>query len=77
MIISKHTHPERDLYFLGAKAIEVMDSSKKIEWDYFDLFSDFNQQQKISINLFSLVLDWLFILQIITKSNNGRIKRCF
>jgi len=77
MIVNKNIHPERDLYYLGAKAIEVMNSSKKIEWDYFDLFSDLNQQQKISINLFSLVLDWLFILQIITKSNNGRIRRCF
>jgi len=77
MIVSKNIHPERDLYYLGAKAIEVMNSSKKDEWDYFDLFADLNRKQKISINLFSLVLDWLFILQVIQKSNNGRIKRCF
>lgn len=77
MIISKNTHPERDLYYLGAKTIEVMNSSGKDEWDYFDLFSDLNRKQKISINLFSLVLDWLFILQVIQKSKNGRIKRCF
>ena len=77
MIISKNTHPERDLYYLGAKTIEVMDSSEKDEWDYFDLFSGLNQKQKVSVNLFSLVLDWLFILQVIQKSNNGRIKRCF
>jgi hypothetical protein len=77
MIISKNIHPERDLYYLGAKAIEVMNSSEQDEWDYFDLFSDLNQQQKISINLFSLVLDWLFILNVIQQSNNGRIKKCF
>jgi hypothetical protein len=77
MIVSKNTHPERDLYYLGAKTIEVMNSSGKDEWDYFDLFSDLNRKQKISVNLFSLVLDWLFILQVIQKSNNGRIKRCF
>jgi hypothetical protein len=77
MIVSKNTHPERDLYYLGAKTIEVMNSSGKDEWDYFDLFSDLNQKQKISVNLFSLVLDWLFILQVIQKGNNGRIKRCF
>ena len=77
MIVSKNTHPERDLYYLGAKTIEVMNSSEKDEWDYFDLFSDLNLKQKISINLFTLVLDWLFILQVIQKSNHGRIKRCF
>ena len=77
MIVSKNTHPERDLYYLGAKTIEVMDLSGKDEWDYFELLSDLNLRQKISVNLFSLVLDWLFILQVIQKSNNGRIKRCF
>ena len=77
MIVSKNIHPERDLYYLGAKTIEVMTLSDKNEWDYFDLFSDLNQQQKISVNLFSLVLDWLFILNAIKHSNNGRIKKCF
>jgi hypothetical protein len=77
MIISKHVHPERDLYYLGAKAIEIMNQFDKDEWDYFDLFSELNQQQKVSVNLFSLVLDWLFILQVVQKSNNGRIKKCF
>jgi hypothetical protein len=77
MIVSKHIHPERDLYYLGAKTIEILNSSGKDEWDYFDLFSDLNRQQKVSINLFSLVLDWLFILQVVQKSNNGEIKKCF
>jgi hypothetical protein len=77
MIISKSIHPERDLYFLGAKTIEVMSSSDKEEWDCFDLFADLKQKQKISINLFLLVLDWLFILQVIQKSANGRIRKCF
>jgi hypothetical protein len=77
MIVSKNIHPERDLYYLGAKTIEVMNSSEQAEWDYFDLFSALNLKQKISIKLFSLVLDWLFILQVIQKSNHGRIKRCF
>ena len=77
MIVSTHTHPERDLYYLGAKTIEIMNSSKQDEWDYFDLFTALNLKQKISVNLFSLVLDWLFILQVIQKSNNGGIKRCF
>jgi hypothetical protein len=77
MIISKNIHPERDLYYLGAKIIEIMHSTEKNEWDYFDLFMDLNQRQKISISLFSLVLDWLFILHVIQKGENGRIKKCF
>jgi len=77
MIISKNTHPERDLYYLGAKTIEVLNSSEQEEWDYFDLFVALNQKKRISFNLFSLVLDWLFILNVIQQGKEGRIKKCF
>lgn len=77
MIVSKSTHPERDLYYLGAKTIEVLNSSKQEEWDYFDLFFALNQKKKISFNLFSLVLDWLFILNVIQQGKKGGIKKCF
>jgi hypothetical protein len=77
MIVSKNTHPERDLYYLGAKMIEVLNSSDKEEWDYFDLFIEIHRKEKISFNLFSLTLDWLFILSIIRQGKNGGIKKCF
>jgi hypothetical protein len=77
MIVSKNTHPERDLYYLGAATIEVLNSSEQEEWDYFDLFLALNQKKKITFNLFSLVLDWLFILNVIQQGSNGGIKKCF
>jgi len=77
MIVSKNTHPERDLYYLGAKTIDVLNSSIQEEWNYFDLFVEFNQKEKISFNLFSLVLDWLFILSVIKPNEKGGIRKCF
>jgi hypothetical protein len=77
MIVSKNTHPERDLYYLGAKTIEVLNSSDKDEWDYFDLFSGLNQKYKVSLNLFSLILDRLFILNVIKKRNEWRDTKMF
>jgi len=77
MIISKNTHPERDLYYLGAKIIEVLDSFRQEEWNCFDLFLQVNQTEKISINLYALALDWLFILNVIRQDKNGGIKKCF
>jgi hypothetical protein len=76
MIIDKNINPERDVYFLGAKAIDVISSSDSKVIDYFELFHNLNKTQKISINLYSLVLDWLFILGII-KKDNGVIEKCF
>ncbi len=77
MIVNKNINPERDLYYLGANVIEVLDSFTKNEIDYFDLFISVNKFNKISLNLYSLVLDWLFILGVIKKGNKGLIIKCF
>lgn len=77
MIVNKNTSPERDLYYLGGKVIEILDHSNKTKFDYFELYSDLNKNQNISINLFSLVLDWLFILGVIKKGEKGLLKKCF
>jgi hypothetical protein len=77
MIVNKNTNPERDLYYLGGKVIEVLNSFTKNEIDYFDLFLSVNKSNEVSFNLYSLVLDWLFILGVIKKGNKGLIIKCF
>ena len=77
MIVNKNINPERDLYYLGGKVIEVLNSYTQNEIDYFDLFLSLNKENKISLNLYSLVLDWLFIIGVIKKGNKGLIIKCF
>ncbi len=77
MIVNKNTHPERDLYYLGGKVIEVLNSSNQSNFDYFDLYLDINKTVKITLNLYTLVLDWLFILGVIKKGDKGGIEKCF
>ncbi|MEW7400754.1 ABC-three component system middle component 6 [Elizabethkingia anophelis] len=77
MIVNKNINPERDLYYLGGKVIEILNSSNKTKFDYFELYNNLNKSHNISINLFSLVLDWLFILGVIKKGKKGLLERCF
>lgn len=77
MIVDKNINPERDLYYLGGILIDVLASKSKVDIDYIDLYQSLNQKQEISINLYSLTLDWLFILGVVSKGENGKIKRCF
>lgn len=77
MIIDKNTNPEKDLYFLGGVLIDILDKTDKPQIDYLDLFVLFNQKREITFNLYSLTLDWLFILGLVTKGENGKIKKCF
>ncbi|GGP02220.1 hypothetical protein GCM10010992_05730 [Cloacibacterium rupense] len=77
MIIDKNINPERDLYYLGGILIEVLSNKNVNEFDYLDLYELLNKKKKISINLYSLTLDWLFILGVITKGENGKVIKCF
>lgn len=77
MIVNKNINPERDLYYLGGKVIEILDNSNNAKFDYFELYSNLNKNHNISINLFTLVLDWLFILGAVKKDKKGLLEKCF
>jgi hypothetical protein len=77
MIVSSDIKPDRDLYFLGSKVIKVLIESDENKVDYFELFQKVNSEIEISMNLFTLVLDWLFILGVIKNAENRLIEKCF
>lgn len=77
MIVNKNINPERDLYYLGGKTIEILNSSNKTAFDYFELYGSLSKNHNISINLFSLILDWLFILGVIKIGKKGLLVKCF
>jgi hypothetical protein len=77
MIISKDINPERDFYYLGAKTIEILSSTEDDKMDFFSVFEVLKSSEDISLNLFTLTLDWLFIIGAINKSHKGYIVKCF
>ncbi|OFX27514.1 MAG: hypothetical protein A2033_10830 [Bacteroidetes bacterium GWA2_31_9] len=77
MIISKDINPERDFYYLGAKVIEIISNTEDNKIDFFDVFEKLNTSEKVSINLYTLTLDWLYLLGAINKSKKGNIVKCF
>jgi hypothetical protein len=77
MIVNNNISPERDLYYLGAKLIEIMMNQEEVEVDYFELYQKVNLSLNISISLYTLVLDWLFIIGLINNPQNGTITKCF
>jgi hypothetical protein len=77
MIVSSDIKPDRDLYFLGGKVIETLMRFEETEVDYFELFQRVNSEIEITLNLYTLVLDWLFILGVINNAQKGAIRKCF
>ncbi len=81
MIKSQNINPKRNIYYLGAVVVLILYSHKYksnakrdkatiIEADFFEVFQELKQKEEISINLFVLTLDWLFILNIIQMDGN-------
>lgn len=77
MIISQDIHPQRDLYYLGAMVLEYLGQSKEDQlFDYLEIYGALNKDLSMSLNTYSLTLDWLFLLEAI-EYNDGGIRKCF
>lgn len=77
MIVNKDTRPEKKIYYLGGLLIEILGKYPvNSKLDFFDIYSEFNSNKEITINLFSITLDWLFLLDLI-KIENNKIIKCF
>ena len=75
MIIDKNINPQRDVYYLGALLINVLKDNTS-EISFFEAFIQINQLEKVSMNLYILAVDWLYLLGAIS-SKDGRIVKCF
>ena len=76
MIINQDINPEREIYHLGALVIEILSNNADTKMDFFDIYQNLNEKVKVSVKLYILTLDWLFILGLISKKRETIIK-CF
>ena len=76
MIIDRDNNPSRNLYYLGALVIEILKESPGDNIDLFDTFQKILEREKISMKLFVLTLDWLYILGVVELKSGG-IRKCF
>lgn len=77
MLISKNINPLNSVYFIGSKLIEYLNTVKIKKINFFDLYLELNKSNKISLQLFILSIDWLFLLEIIKIDKDGIILKCF
>lgn len=76
MIVNKDIHPKRKIYYLGALVIDLLKQSQKEDEDFLTVYNELNSIESVSIEMFSLTLDWLYVLGVID-GVNGTIKKCF
>lgn len=75
MIVGRSTSPNFQVYNIGALILSVFRENGTTNISIIELYELVKTKQKISISLFSLGLDWLFILGAV-KNDRGKIILC-
>lgn len=81
MIIPEDTKPEKSLYAIGANMIELMKKEPLGVYDVhvlYDKFLNFTpRKDRISFNVFTCAVTWLYLLGLVNLDENDKLKRCF
>lgn len=74
MLIPDNIHPEQTVYFNGAFVLKVMQKKRAV--NLLDLYILTKAEREMSMPLFVLCLDWLFLLNLVTLNESGEVKLC-
>ena len=74
MLLPDNIHPEDSVYYNGAFVLQAIQQNPFL--DLLDLFQHANQLKKMSMPIFMLCLDWLFLLDLLSLNDQGRVDLC-
>lgn len=78
MLIPDNIHPEQTIYFNGAFVLQAIQKNQVIE--FFDLYEtvlkELPTKHKMSMPVFVLCLDWLFLLNLVNFNAQGGVELC-
>jgi hypothetical protein len=74
MLLPDNIHPEQSIYYNGAFVLEVLGEQSVI--DMIDLYIRIQSRRSMTMPVFVLCLDWLFLLNLVNLNDNGVVKLC-
>ena len=74
MLVPDNIHPEQTIYFNGSVVLQVLQSKSVV--NMLDLYILVKDRLEMTAPVFLLCLDWLFLLDIITLNENGKVELC-
>lgn len=74
MLLPDSIKPEYSIYYIGSLVLNVLHSRNS--FSLFELFQKINEIERISFSLFSLSLDWLFLIHAVDSNEQGDFKLC-
>ncbi len=74
MLLPDNIHPENSIYYNGAFVLETLVSKKKCS--ILDLYQHVKVKKQMSMSIYILCLDWLFLIDAVIINSNGEIEIC-
>jgi len=74
VLLPDNIHPEQTVYFNGASVLSAIQKHRVM--DVFDLYAQTTVNRKMSMPVFFLCLDWLYLIDLITLNDNGMVELC-
>jgi hypothetical protein len=74
MLVPDSVHPENTIYYNSAFVLKLLQEQREME--FLDLFVHTNGEKSMTMPVFQLCLDWLFLIDLVAINNEGRIELC-
>lgn len=74
MLVPDNIHPEQTIYFNGAFVLKAIQEHRVM--DMLDLYIQTTSGREMSMPVFVLCLDWLFLLNLVILNDHGKVELC-
>jgi len=74
MLVPDNIHPDQTIYFNGAFVLKAIQKNRVM--DMLDLFIQTIAEREMSMPVYVLCLDWLFLLNLIRLNDHGKVELC-
>lgn len=74
MLLPESVKPKNSIYYNGAYLIEILNERRQL--NYLELFKLVNERKKMSMAVFTLCLDWLYLIDVAIVKFDGEVELC-
>ncbi len=74
MLLPDNIHPEQSIYYNGAFVLQTLREQPVM--DMLDLYVSTQTHRRMTMPVFVLCLDWLFLLNLVSLNEQGVIELC-
>lgn len=74
MLVPDNIHPEQTIYFNAAFVLKAIQKHRVMR--ILDLYMETTVEREMSMPVFVLSVDWLFLLNLVTLDDHGKVELC-